>query len=159
MSVGRWVVGLVGWSVGRLVGQLVGWSVVWLVGRLVGQSVGRSVCRGHQVDKVRKRAFLLRPSFRNWYWPCIRPCSTFYSRTRNSTPCCVGRCVRLSVSFLNSEQFLRYCSGPTVCNWIAVYPALLTHADDRTDQWTDEPTEDRPMDGRTKPLIELRVRN
>ena len=37
----------------------------------------------------------------------------------------VGRSVRPSVTFLNSEHFLHYCSCPTVRDWIAVYPALL----------------------------------
>ena len=37
----------------------------------------------------------------------------------------VGKSVRPYVTFLNSEQFLRYCSCPTVRDWIAVYPALL----------------------------------
>ena len=38
----------------------------------------------------------------------------------------VGRSVRPSVTFLNSERFLHYCSCPTVCDWIAVYPALFS---------------------------------
>ena len=33
--------------------------------------------------------------------------------------------VRPSVTFLNSERFLHYCSCPTVRDWIAVYPALF----------------------------------
>ena len=37
----------------------------------------------------------------------------------------VGPSVRPSVTFLNSERFLRYCSCPTVRDWIAVYPALF----------------------------------
>ena len=41
----------------------------------------------------------------------------------------VGRSVGRSVTFLNSEPFLRYCSCPTVRDWIAVYPALLSSID------------------------------
>ena len=37
-------------------------------------------------------------------------------------PC---RYVRPSVTFLNCERFLLYCSCPTVRDWIAVYPALF----------------------------------
>ena len=37
----------------------------------------------------------------------------------------VGRSVGPSVTFLNSERFLHYCSCPTVRDWIAVYPALF----------------------------------
>ena len=37
----------------------------------------------------------------------------------------VGQYVRPSVTFLNSEIFLHYCSCPTVRDWIAVYPALF----------------------------------
>ena len=41
----------------------------------------------------------------------------------------VGRSVRRSVgpsvTFLNSEQFLHYCSCPTVRDWIAVYPTIV----------------------------------
>ena len=41
-------------------------------------------------------------------------------------PCrSVGRSVRPSVTFLNSERFSHYCSCPTVRDWIAVYPALF----------------------------------
>ena len=36
----------------------------------------------------------------------------------------VGRSVRPSVTFLNSEH---YCPCPTVRDWIAVYPALLSY--------------------------------
>ena len=45
-------------------------------------------------------------------------------------PCrSVGPSVRPSVTFLNSERFLQYCSCPTVRDWIAVYPALFkSHA-------------------------------
>ena len=31
-----------------------------------------------------------------------------------------------SVTFLNSERFLTYCSCPTVRDWIAVHPALFS---------------------------------
>merc|ERR1712074_280478 len=37
----------------------------------------------------------------------------------------IRRSVRPSVTFLISERFLRYCSCPTVRDWIAVYPALF----------------------------------
>ena len=37
-------------------------------------------------------------------------------------PC---RSVRRSITFLNCEQFSHYGSCPTVCDWIAVYLALL----------------------------------
>ena len=37
----------------------------------------------------------------------------------------VSRAVGPSVTFLNSERFLHYCSCPTVRDWIAVYPALF----------------------------------
>ena len=37
----------------------------------------------------------------------------------------VRRFVGPSVTFLNSERFLHYCSCPTVRDWIAVYPALF----------------------------------
>ena len=37
----------------------------------------------------------------------------------------VGRSVRPSVTFLNSERFSHYCFCPTVRDWIAVYPALF----------------------------------
>ena len=41
-------------------------------------------------------------------------------------PCrSVGRSVRRSVTFLNSDWFSHYCSCPTVRDWIAVYPALF----------------------------------
>ena len=36
----------------------------------------------------------------------------------------VGRSVPLLVTFLNCERFSHYCSCPTICDWIAVYPAL-----------------------------------
>ena len=39
----------------------------------------------------------------------------------------VRRSIRPSVTFLNSKQFLRYCSCPTIRDWIAVYPALLPY--------------------------------
>ena len=40
----------------------------------------------------------------------------------------VGRSVRRSVTFLNCERILLYCSCPTVRDWIAVYSALfLSH--------------------------------
>ena len=49
----------------------------------------------------------------------------------------VGRSVppsiRPSVTFLNSDQFLQYCSCPTVRDWIAVYLALLLFMD--TQYW------------------------
>ena len=32
---------------------------------------------------------------------------------------------RQSLTFLNSKRFSQYCSCPTVCDWIAVYPALF----------------------------------
>ena len=38
----------------------------------------------------------------------------------------VGRSVGPSVTFLNSGRFSHYCSCPTVCDWIAVYPALFS---------------------------------
>ena len=46
-------------------------------------------------------------------------------------PCrLVGMSVRPSVgpsvTFLNSERFLHYCSCPTVRDWIAMYPALFS---------------------------------
>ena len=51
------------------------------------------------------------------------------SRTRDSTPCRVGRqvspSVGPSVTFLNSERFSHYCSCPNICDWNAVYPALF----------------------------------
>ena len=54
--------------------------------------------------------------------------SSFQSRTRDSTPCHVGRqvgpSIRPSVTFLNSGRFSHYCSCPTIRDWIAVYPAL-----------------------------------
>ena len=37
----------------------------------------------------------------------------------------VGRSVGLSATFLNSERFSHCRSCPTVCDWIAVYPALF----------------------------------
>ena len=55
----------------------------------------------------------------------LQSLGNFQSRTRDSTPCRVGRSVRPSVTFLNSEWFSHYCSCPTVCDWTAVLPALL----------------------------------
>ena len=53
----------------------------------------------------------------------------FKSRTRDTTPCRVGRYVggfvRPSVTFLNSGRFSQYCSCPTVLDCLAVYPALF----------------------------------
>ena len=53
----------------------------------------------------------------------------FLSRKRDSTHCRDGRYVGISVcpsvTFLNFELFSHYCSCPTVCDWIAVYPALF----------------------------------
>ena len=43
----------------------------------------------------------------------------------------VGMSVRPSITFLNSERFLYYCSCPTVRVWIAVYPTLFISSDDR----------------------------
>ena len=41
-------------------------------------------------------------------------------------PCrSVDKLVGPSVTFLNSERFLHYCSCPNVGDWIAVYPALF----------------------------------
>ena len=37
----------------------------------------------------------------------------------------VGLSVCPSITFLNSERFLHYCSCPTIRDWIAVYPALF----------------------------------
>ena len=37
----------------------------------------------------------------------------------------VGPSIGRSVTFLNSDWFLHYCSCPTVRDWIAVYPALF----------------------------------
>ena len=37
----------------------------------------------------------------------------------------VSPSIRPSVTFLNSDQFLQYCSCPTVRDWIAVYLALF----------------------------------
>ena len=43
----------------------------------------------------------------------------------------VGWFVGWSITFLNSEWFLHYCSCPTLRDWITVYPALFlsTHLD------------------------------
>ena len=56
----------------------------------------------------------------------------FSSRTRDSTPYRVGRSVGWSVrwsvcpvTFLNAQQFLHYCSCPTVHDCINVYLALF----------------------------------
>ena len=38
----------------------------------------------------------------------------------------VGPSIRLSITFLNCERFLHYCSCPTVRDCLAVYPALLS---------------------------------
>ena len=46
-------------------------------------------------------------------------------------PCrSVRRSVGPSVTFLNSERFLHYCSCPTVRDCFALYPALLISTDD-----------------------------
>ena len=37
----------------------------------------------------------------------------------------VGMSVHPSVKFFISEQFLHYCSCPTIRDWIAMYPALF----------------------------------
>ena len=67
-----------------------------------------------------------------WYKPTVtKEASFLVADTRLYTlPCWkVGRSVcpsvHPSVTFLNSEQFLHYCSCPTVRDWIAVYPALF----------------------------------
>ena len=58
--------------------------------------------------------------------------------------------IRPSVTFLNSERFLQYCSCPTVRNWprlgcrVSGFVDLIT-MDGPEDQWTNSPT-DRPMD-------------
>ena len=54
---------------------------------------------------------------------------TLFSRLYTS-PCRsvgrpVGKSVRPSVTFFNSERFLHYCSCPTVRDWIAVYPTIV----------------------------------
>ena len=41
------------------------------------------------------------------------------------------RSVGPSGTFLNSERFSHYCSSPTVCDWIAGYPALLNQPETR----------------------------
>ena len=37
----------------------------------------------------------------------------------------VGRSTVCLVTFLNCERFLHYCSCPSICAWIAIYPALF----------------------------------
>ena len=55
--------------------------------------------------------------------------SLFFSRTRDSTTCRVGRSIRPSVTpsvtSLTCQRFSHYCSCPTVRDWVAVYLALL----------------------------------
>ena len=50
-------------------------------------------------------------------------CTFLVADTRLYTLQC--RLVGRSVTCLNSERFLNYCSCPTVRDWIAVYPALF----------------------------------
>ena len=52
-------------------------------------------------------------------------CTRLYTLPCRSVGRSVSRSVRPSVTFLNSEWFLHYCSCPTVRDWIAVYPALF----------------------------------
>ena len=59
------------------------------------------------------------------YLSTILSFSFFQSRTRDSTPCRVGRQVGTLQTLLDFERFLHYGPCPTVRDCLAVYPALF----------------------------------
>ena len=65
-----------------------------------------------------------------WHYRFLVADTRLYTLPCRSVGRSVGRYVGPSVTFLNSERFLHYCSCPTVRDWIAVYPALFCNIEE-----------------------------